>query len=70
MSSPGTHQPTPQLFLQTINSYQRTEALNAAIELEVFTAIGEGSSWFRHKHDRYDLKGQTAAILEPSILLA
>ncbi len=42
MSSPGLQQPTPQLFFQTINSYQRTEALKAAIELEVFTAIGEG----------------------------
>ena len=42
MSSPATQQPTPQLFFQTVNSYQRTEALKAAIELEVFTAIGEG----------------------------
>ena len=44
MSSPPTQQPTPQLFFQTINSYQRTEALKAAIELEVFTAIGEGNA--------------------------
>src|SRR6266478_2682822 len=42
MSSPATHQPSPQLFFQTANSYQRTEALKAAVELEVFTAIGEG----------------------------
>jgi ubiquinone/menaquinone biosynthesis C-methylase UbiE len=42
MSSPGLQQPTPQLFFQTANAYQRTEALKAAIELEVFTAIGEG----------------------------
>ena len=41
MSSPATQQPTPQLFFQTISSYQRTEALKAAIQLEVFTAIGE-----------------------------
>jgi hypothetical protein len=47
MSSPATQQPTPQLFFQTINSYQRTEALKAAIELEVFTAIGEGNSAVR-----------------------
>jgi ubiquinone/menaquinone biosynthesis C-methylase UbiE len=44
MSSPATQQLTPQLFFQTINSYQRTEALKAAIELELFTAIGEGNS--------------------------
>jgi hypothetical protein len=43
MSSPSTQQPSPQLFFQTINAYQRTEALKAAIELEVFTAIGEGN---------------------------
>ena len=43
MSSPATQQPSPQLFFQTINAYQRTEALKAAIELEVFTAIGEGN---------------------------
>lgn len=41
MSSPGPQQPTPQLFFQTVNAYQRTEALKAAVELEVFTAIGE-----------------------------
>jgi ubiquinone/menaquinone biosynthesis C-methylase UbiE len=44
MSSPATQQPSPQLFFQTINAYQRTEGLKAAIELEVFTAIGEGNS--------------------------
>lgn len=43
MSSSPAQQPSPQLFFQTINSYQRTEALKAAIELEVFTAIGEGN---------------------------
>lgn len=35
-------QPSPELFFETINAYQRTAALRAAIELEVFTAIGEG----------------------------
>ncbi len=44
MSTPATQQPTPQLFFQTINAYQRTETLKAAIELDVFTAIGEGNA--------------------------
>ena len=44
MTSSPAQQPSPQLFFQTINAYQRTEALKAAIELEVFTAIGEGNS--------------------------
>ncbi len=43
MSSPA-QQPSPQLFFQTINAYQRTEGLKAAIELELFTAIGEGNA--------------------------
>lgn len=52
MSSPGIEQPTPQLFFQTINSYQRTEALKAAIELEVFTAVGEGKTTAREIAER------------------
>ncbi|HCX29346.1 MAG TPA: methyltransferase type 12 [Blastocatellia bacterium] len=44
MSSPAAQQPSPQLFFQTINAYQRTEGLKAAIELEAFTAIGEGNT--------------------------
>lgn len=44
MSSPQMQQPNPALLFQTINAYQRTEALKAAIELEVFTAIGEGAN--------------------------
>ena len=44
MSTPASQQPSPQLFFQTINAYQQTEALKAGIELEVFTAIGEGNT--------------------------
>lgn len=44
MSSSPAQQPSPQLVFQTINAYQRTEALKAAIELELFTAIGEGNT--------------------------
>lgn len=34
-------QPTPALFFETITAYQRSEAMKAAIELDLFTAIGE-----------------------------
>ena len=34
--------PTPQLFFQTANAYQQSQALKAAIELDLFTAIAEG----------------------------
>ncbi len=45
MSSPAAaSQPSPVLFFETINAYQRTAALKSAIELDVFTAIGEGAS--------------------------
>jgi ubiquinone/menaquinone biosynthesis C-methylase UbiE len=44
MSTPASKQPSPQLFFQTINAHQQTEALKAGIELEVFTAIGEGNT--------------------------
>lgn len=44
MSSASAQQPSPQLFFQTLGAHQRTEALKAAIDLEVFTAIGEGNT--------------------------
>lgn len=39
MSAP-TSSPSPQLFFETINIFHRTAALKAAIDLELFTAIG------------------------------
>ncbi|MDT7690016.1 MAG: hypothetical protein QOE46_2775 [Acidobacteriota bacterium] len=36
-------QPSPELFFQTANAYQRSAALKAAVELGVFTAIAEGN---------------------------
>ena len=37
-------QPTPERFFNAINAYEQTEAMKAAIELELFTAIGEGNT--------------------------
>jgi 2-polyprenyl-3-methyl-5-hydroxy-6-metoxy-1,4-benzoquinol methylase len=34
--------PTPELIWSTINAYQSTAALKTAVELDLFTAIGEG----------------------------
>jgi SAM-dependent methyltransferase len=42
MADPLEPPPSPALFFETMNAYQRTEALKAAIELGLFTAIGEG----------------------------
>ncbi len=38
---PPTH-PSPALFFDTVNAFQRTEALRAAIELDLFTAAAAG----------------------------
>src|SRR4029077_16897127 len=35
--------PSPQLFFETVTAFHKTEALKTAIQLEVFTAIGEGN---------------------------
>src|SRR5436190_1672452 len=40
MSEPS--QPSPDLFFDTITAYQKTAALKAAIELNIFTVIADG----------------------------
>jgi SAM-dependent methyltransferase len=37
-------QPSPLLFFKTMTAYQHTAALKSAIELDLFTAIGEGNT--------------------------
>lgn len=45
MPEPQTSpQVSPALFFDTINAYQRTEALKAAINLDLFSAIGAGNA--------------------------
>src|SRR5437868_3968331 len=41
--SQDSAQPSPQLFFETMNAYQRTAALKSAIELDAFTAIADGN---------------------------
>jgi SAM-dependent methyltransferase len=43
-TTPQTHQPSPELIFDTLNAYQRTAALRGAIELDLFTAIGQGAA--------------------------
>ncbi len=44
MTTPSqSSQPSPTLFFETMNAYPRTESLKAAIQFDLFTAIGEGS---------------------------
>jgi SAM-dependent methyltransferase len=63
MSTPAAKQPSPQLLFQTINAHQQTEALKAAIELEVFTAIGEGNTNARDIAKRCGASEKGARIL-------
>lgn len=35
--------PKPEMIIDTLNAYQRTSALKGAIQLDVFTGIGEGA---------------------------
>jgi len=42
-SSATQSQPSPQLFFETINAFQKAEALKGALELDLFTAIAEGN---------------------------
>jgi len=45
MATPlGQKQPTPEVVFETLNAHQKTAALKAAIELEIFTAIAEGAT--------------------------
>ena len=40
---PAQPELSPLLFFDTVNAYQRSEAMKAALELELFTAIAEGN---------------------------
>lgn len=42
-STPAQHHPSPEPIFETLNAFQRSAALKAAIELDLFTAIGEGA---------------------------
>lgn len=43
-TAPSNARPTPEHIFNTLNAYQETAALRAAIELEVFTAIADGAT--------------------------
>lgn len=44
MSSAVPHQPSPALFFATLNAYQHTAVLRAAVELDLFTTIDNGAA--------------------------
>jgi 2-polyprenyl-3-methyl-5-hydroxy-6-metoxy-1,4-benzoquinol methylase len=42
VTPPHAGEPSPELIFETFNAYQRSAALRAAIELDLFRAVGEG----------------------------
>jgi hypothetical protein len=42
MTPPNSDAPSPELIFETLTAYQRSAALRAAIELDLFRAVGEG----------------------------
>jgi hypothetical protein len=56
-------QPTPALLFDTLNGYQRTQALKTAIELELFTAISEGKNTPKEIADRCSASARAVRIL-------
>ena len=61
-ADPTSH-PTPALFFETVNAYQRTASLKAAIELDVFTAIGEGKHSVNELAERCETSDRGMRIL-------
>ncbi|HYG81789.1 MAG TPA: class I SAM-dependent methyltransferase [Pyrinomonadaceae bacterium] len=55
--------PSPILFFETVNAYQRSAAVRAAVELEVFTAIGEGNQTARAIAERCKASERGVRIL-------
>lgn len=56
-------QPNPALIFETLNGYQRTGALKAAIQLDLFTAIGEGNETPDRLAKRCGITERAARIL-------
>ncbi len=55
--------PSPILFFETVSAYQRSAAVKAAVELEVFTAIGEGNQTPRGLAERCQASERGLRIL-------
>jgi len=52
MTPERSGQPSPALLFDTFNAYQRTQAVKTGIELELFTAIGEGKKTVKEIAER------------------
>lgn len=62
-SAPQPQSPSAALFFDTMNAYQRSAAVRGAIQLEVFTAIGEGNHTAAALAERCDTSERGMRIL-------
>ena len=58
-----TRQPSPALIFDTLNGYQRSQAIKTAVELELFTAIGEGKTTAKEIAERCGASARGTRIL-------
>ena len=64
-----TQEPSPRLFLDTVNAYQRTAAITAAVELDVFTAVGDSGASAEEVAQRTGASVRGARILCDNLTL-
>ena len=55
--------PSPALIFDALNGYQRSQAIKTAVELELFTAIGEGKTTAKEIADRCSASERGTRIL-------
>ena len=67
--SEQTPQPSPELFFETANAYQRSAALKAAVELGLFTAVAEGSRDARSIAERCGAAERGVRILSDFLVI-
>jgi 2-polyprenyl-3-methyl-5-hydroxy-6-metoxy-1,4-benzoquinol methylase len=58
-----TRQPSPALIFDTLNGYQRSQAIKTAVELELFTTIGEGKTTAKEIAERAGASERGTRIL-------
>jgi ubiquinone/menaquinone biosynthesis C-methylase UbiE/predicted transcriptional regulator len=56
-------QPSPELFFEAVTAYQRSAAIKSAVELEIFTTIGEGKTSASEIAQRCNVSERGARIL-------
>ena len=62
--------PSPELYFETMFAHQRTAAMKAALELELFTAIDEGAGTVREIAARCKASERGTRILSDYLVTA